>query len=430
MEWSVLNLFGVFSAFLVLCHGIAIDNGVLDVQLSCTETDITLSVVTQKPLFQPARIFVKSRSEDRSCAIQYPGDRISQRLVFKLPLSSCGMERTGRQGALQGATFIVTYIVSFHPVFVTKVDRAYRLICKYGGAAQTDLTAGLSVSMIPTEPLEGSVGMADCSYTVHKESANSPPVRHAKVGDKIFHVWQCTNLEITQYMWIHDCYVSPEFGTGERIIDSNGCTSDPVVIGDLDYGRQPYHFVTASHHAYKFADYPTLLWRCSISICDSRSSSANCRLPSGALARVPPLCGMASRFRRSANANSVELLSQLHVLPSETESANRTGFHSKRRNIYDVITETLEILDLEDDQIGFDSGSNNEAASFLYPERSDSYRNNSVISEDYSNVCISQTSFVLLNFSLASLFLLVLCVSVIVITQKRIAVKSAWGMLN
>ncbi len=45
---------------------------------------------------------------------------------------------------LRGATFIVTFVVSFHTTFITKVDRAYRLICGYGGG-DADLTAGISV---------------------------------------------------------------------------------------------------------------------------------------------------------------------------------------------------------------------------------------------------------------------------------------------
>lgn len=114
-------------------------------------------------------------------------------------------------------------------------------------------------------------------------------------------------------MWVHDCYVSPEYGTGEKIVDTRGyvnvvsyliilkvlilsrCSVDQVVLGDLDYGQSPHHLVTGQHHAYSFADYPTLLFRCTISVCDSENPTA-CRFLDGSPVSVVLLYNPSSPF--------------------------------------------------------------------------------------------------------------------------------------
>lgn len=49
----------------------------------------------------------------------------------------------------------------------------------------------MEVSMLPTEGLEDAGAMPVCSYRVHSGAPDGDLVRYARVGDKLFHVWEC-----------------------------------------------------------------------------------------------------------------------------------------------------------------------------------------------------------------------------------------------
>lgn len=100
---------------------LAIPNGVRGVELICGDSEMELSIETEAPLTLPARIFIKGRSEDPRCGLNYAASGVSMRLIFRVPLGACGMEREGRQGSLDGVVQSIAALVSFHPFFVTKV---------------------------------------------------------------------------------------------------------------------------------------------------------------------------------------------------------------------------------------------------------------------------------------------------------------------
>ena len=47
---------------------------------------------------------------------------------FSIKHDSCGVRR---QREVNGVVVVTTVIVSFHSIFITKVDRAYKLSCFY-----------------------------------------------------------------------------------------------------------------------------------------------------------------------------------------------------------------------------------------------------------------------------------------------------------
>lgn len=45
--------------------------------------------------------------------------------------------------------------------------------------------------MLPTTDLFDTAKMPACTYTVRRDSLNGPIVTYAKVGETLYHVWEC-----------------------------------------------------------------------------------------------------------------------------------------------------------------------------------------------------------------------------------------------
>ncbi|VDK52918.1 unnamed protein product [Cylicostephanus goldi] len=65
----------------------------------------------------------------------------------------------------RGVYVITTIVISFHPKFVTKVDRAYRIQCFYMEAAK-DVSSPMNVSEMTTANVERFTQMPICRYDV------------------------------------------------------------------------------------------------------------------------------------------------------------------------------------------------------------------------------------------------------------------------
>lgn len=57
--------------------------------------------------------------------------------------------------------------------------------------------------MIPTVDLVDTARMPVCNYTVRLGSINGPVVSYAKVGDQVYHVWQCDSGKYSTLLHIH-----------------------------------------------------------------------------------------------------------------------------------------------------------------------------------------------------------------------------------
>jgi hypothetical protein len=49
----------------------------------------------------------------------------------------------------------------------------------------------LDMSAIGTTELLDTAKMPTCTYSIHANARDGPLMRYAKVGDKIFHAWEC-----------------------------------------------------------------------------------------------------------------------------------------------------------------------------------------------------------------------------------------------
>ena len=151
----------------------------------CSQGTISLQLVTSNGL--PSRIFAKGRTDVAGCFFENTNN-----VTFSL--SGCNMNRK-RQIEPRGVQYGLVVVVQLHPLFITKVDKAYHVQCTYLEAEKM-VTSGLEVSMLPTEPpIAESSPMPACQYSLHADSPNGALVKYARIGDKVWHKWECPSGE-------------------------------------------------------------------------------------------------------------------------------------------------------------------------------------------------------------------------------------------
>lgn len=177
----------------------------------------------------------------------------------------------------------MTIIISFHNTFITKVDRAYRCTCFYMEADKV-VTSRFDVSMLPTTDLIDTAKMPLCTYSVHKDSITGPLVQYAKVGDTVFHVWNCESDMFS--MLVHSCFVDD--GNGEErkpLLDEHGCAIDPLILPDLTYNKNN-NLAYAQVNVFKYADKISTYFQCAVSTCMNTEGMCD--------GKTPPRCGPAT----------------------------------------------------------------------------------------------------------------------------------------
>ncbi|KAI6237405.1 Cuticlin-1 [Aphelenchoides besseyi] len=239
--------------------------------VSCGAESVSIDLQTTKSF--SGRIFVKGYSQDANCMLNGSGGKVHG---FSINFDQCGLRRTRE---LNGVGVSATVVISFHPIFITKADRAYKVNCFYMEARKT-VNQNLEVSALTTKALTRQAEMPVCKFKVISlkceinvegryeilDSPNGQPVRYAKIGDRVYHKWTCeTEVTDVYCMRVHSCTVNDGSG-GEAVyvLDENGCEIDRYVLQNLDYTGD----LTAGQTSYvfKFADKPTLHFNCQIEL--------------------------------------------------------------------------------------------------------------------------------------------------------------------
>ncbi|KRZ76512.1 Cuticlin-1 [Trichinella papuae] len=253
---------------------------------------MTMVFNTEKPF--TGRIFVKGMAEKSECYKKYKDNKNSS-IVYKLKNGECNMHKQRRLGPQRGVEQSMTVIVSFHDTFVTKVDRAYRCTCFF---METDriVTSEFEVSNLATTDLIDTARMPTCTYKVRRGSINGPGVNFAKVGEEVFHVWQCDSgsLTILKHLICSECWCTVVMSMTEPTPFS--CAIDQTIVNDLTYNEITNQAFVASN-VFKFADKANVYFQCSISLC--MKSDGICR------GLTPPLCEK-EKLSRSKRDRSID----------------------------------------------------------------------------------------------------------------------------
>ncbi|GMS99715.1 hypothetical protein PENTCL1PPCAC_21890, partial [Pristionchus entomophagus] len=243
--------------FLLLAERIAanpeLENGVIgQPEVRCGPNSITVLTHTAAPF--AGRLYVQGEAETEGCVSRPKG--ATDYVEFELRFGECGMRRQ-RTLSPRGVTYSFTLVVSFHPVFVTGTDRSFNVRCFF---------------LESVKSLEAEV---DTSPT-------GPPVKYARVGDAVAHVWNCGEEAAPAYgMLIHSCYVDDGAGKRFELIDDRGCGVDRVLLPQIEYDRENL-VASAKSSIFKYADKIQVFFTCTVQLCFKKDGGCD--------ELTPPLC--------------------------------------------------------------------------------------------------------------------------------------------
>lgn len=250
---------------------IPVDNGVEgEPEIECGPTSVTVNFNTRNPF--EGHVYVKGLFDHEECRNNEGGRQVAG---IELPFDSCNVART-RSLNPRGVFVTTTVVVSFHPQFVTKVDRAYRVQCFYMEADKT-VSTQIEVSDLTTAFQTQIVPMPICKYEILNGGPTGEPVQFATIGQPVYHKWTCdSETQDTFCAVVHSCTVDDGNGDTVQILDENGCALDKFLLNNLEY---PTDLMAGQEaHVYKYADRSQLFYQCQISI-TIKEPSTECARP-------------------------------------------------------------------------------------------------------------------------------------------------------
>jgi hypothetical protein len=247
---------------------IPIENGVEgDPEIECGPTSLTINWNTQAAF--EGHVFVKGRFAEAGCINDEGGRQVAG---IELPFDTCGVSRT-RSLNPKGVFVSITVIITFHPKFITKVDRAYLIQCFYMEADKT-VSTEIEVSMLTTEFQTQVVPMPVCRYEILSDGPTGEPVQFALVGDMVYHKWTCDTETVDTFcMRVHSCFVDDGQGDRVNLLNEDGCAIDKYLLNNLEYPADLMGGVEA--HVFKYADRPQLFFQCQITV-DVKDPNGDC----------------------------------------------------------------------------------------------------------------------------------------------------------
>uniref|UniRef100_A0A914C671 ZP domain-containing protein n=1 Tax=Acrobeloides nanus TaxID=290746 RepID=A0A914C671_9BILA len=289
----------LFLLYTMGIYSISIDNDIIgEPDIECLDKEIRVWIKTRKVF--AGRIYAKGKADDPDCAKDDFNKDKTKKPHFDLPLGMCGMKSL-RSFDPRGMYYGVTLVISFHPLFITKVDQAFHVKCFFE-EANRGLTAELGVSSIPTTEVEARHGIPGCTYSIHRSSIEDldagkpagPPIQFARVGDRVLHQWHCDDDMFG--VLLNNCYVTDGVKAKSDVIDSRGCPTDPILISGIRYSDDLQR-AYAESNVFKFADKPGVWFFCQIQMCMKKDGMCD--------GITPPSCATVGRTKSVETDNSI-----------------------------------------------------------------------------------------------------------------------------
>ncbi|KAK6037774.1 zona pellucida-like domain protein, partial [Cooperia oncophora] len=222
-------IFFVCMAMLGVVRAIPVDNGVEgEPEIECGPSSITVNFNTRNAF--EGHVYVKGLYDQAACRNDEGGRQVAG---IELPFDQCNTART-RSLNPRGVFVSTTVVISFHPQFVTKVDRAYKIQCFYTMELTrlSELTTAFQTQVVPMP---------------------------------VYHKWTCDSETTDTFCAVvHSCTVDDGNGDTVQILNEEGCALDKFLLNNLEY---PTDLMAGQEaHVYKYADRSQLFYQCQISI--------------------------------------------------------------------------------------------------------------------------------------------------------------------
>ncbi|KAF1770673.1 hypothetical protein GCK72_002494 [Caenorhabditis remanei] len=262
MWWHFFLKFLLFLYCSTAISSFEIQNGVVGKpEVFCGIDTIRVKVNTEHPF--NGRIYVDGESDKQHC-VQHSADAHSSPQEFTIPIGACNMRRQ-RTLHPRGISFSFTMITSFHPFFVTGMDRAFSIRCFFLESIK-GLNTEIDVGTLAPQHVDQEYSLPVCAYHL-KDGIEGHVLRFAQVGQKVTHVWRCDQDASHVYgILIHSCYADDGHGNKFELVDDRGCSTDPFLLPQIEYESGAISAYTNAH-VFKYADKVQLYFTCTVQLC-------------------------------------------------------------------------------------------------------------------------------------------------------------------
>uniref|UniRef100_A0A915ELJ4 ZP domain-containing protein n=1 Tax=Ditylenchus dipsaci TaxID=166011 RepID=A0A915ELJ4_9BILA len=295
----------------------SMENGVIgEPRVDCGVESINVWIRTESPF--KGRLYAEEESEHPECVHTYSGptaDHLDSRgAEFNIRFGQCNMRRQ-RVLNPRGVSYSFTLVISFHPVFLTGVDRAFNIKCFFLEAVKA-VDTSLDVSALSTHVVEQEFTLPQCNYHL-KQSPDGPFLKFANIGEPITHVWSCDGSAGVLYgVLIHSCYVDDGRGNRFDLMDDRGCPTDKYLLNEVVYDEQ-HLGAFANTHVFRYSDRIQLFFTCTLQLCFKEDG--------GCQGITPPTCSEAKSgsIDLSIGAIPPQILTHHQRIPPPGVSAER-----------------------------------------------------------------------------------------------------------
>lgn len=388
-----------------LAVAVPVDNGVEgDPEIECGPTSITVNFNTRNTF--EGHVYVKGLydQEAAGCRNSEGGRQVAG---IELDFSTCNVRRF-RSLNPKGVFVQTTVIVSFHPLFITKVDRAYTIQCFYMEADKT-VDTSIEVSMLTTEFQTQVVPMPVCRYEILDNGPTGAPVDFAIVGQQIYHKWTCDTETIDTFcMVVHSCFVDDTNGDAVNLIREDGCAEDLYLLNNPEYPADLMAGVEA--HVFKYADRADLYFQCQITILVKEPNDECPR----------PACGSpAGRGAGQANPQEGPVRSiSSHNYPLEGGSPYLPG-RSKRSAPLNELPGATGTLDVGSHISTLDIDDRVKALPNSLLHRAPEYRPAAIYYQSQDGLCLSSATMAAVSVLAFALLVAVVAVSACLLLRRK-----------
>uniref|UniRef100_A0A7E4UWB9 VWFA domain-containing protein n=1 Tax=Panagrellus redivivus TaxID=6233 RepID=A0A7E4UWB9_PANRE len=242
--------------------------------VKCTHNGIIATI--QIPENFGGAIVAKDFAGDPGCTVDIPildKDSDDTRPVeVELKVGQCGVRILKMDDSAMRHSVVLN--VLHNRDLITAQDKSYVIQCFHpNNASTTELETKLTTDEVPpfSKTISLSVTPPKCRYSLRRDTVNGPVVTNAKIGQVVFHRWECDGDEITNKaygLYIHDCKATNTSARHNNfaIIDDNGCSTDPSVVNEIIYAENQLLAFSKSY-VFTLVDVATLLFSCKVSLC-------------------------------------------------------------------------------------------------------------------------------------------------------------------